>query len=202
MVKVKKLRFLDDKLLKFAEIMQRPYHWITRINLQEMLKLLKPIYGMTKGIPTDAMIPSVYWRKKEIPEQMNPEQNNCGLMWLSPIAPTSGKHALELWHIIESTFAHYSFEPAVTITLLTERTMDCVIAISYDRDIKGEDERAQGCHDELLRKLTEAGYYPYRLGIHSMNKLPNPEATYSQFLKSLKKAIDENQILAPGRYEQ
>ncbi len=198
--KVKKLRFLDDKMLKFAETMQKPYRWVTGMNLPEMLKLLKPLYGMTKGIPTDAMIPSVYWRKKEIPEQMNPEQDNCGLMWLPPIAPSEGKHALELWHIIESTFAHYSFEPAVTMTLLTERSMDCIIAISYDRDISGEDERALACHDELLKKLTDAGYFPYRLGIQSLNKLPSPEESSDRLLKTLKAAFDPNNILSPGRY--
>ncbi len=198
--KVKKLRFLDDNLLKFAEIMQKPYQWVTRMNLPEMLKLLKPLYGMTKGVPTDTMIPSVYWRKKELPEQLNPERDNCGLIWLSPIAPTDGQHAMKLWNIIESTFAHYAFEPAVTITLLTERSMDCVIAISYDRDIEGEDERAMACHDELLNKLTSAGYYPYRLGVHAMDKLPEAESPYCKMIASLKTSLDPEEILAPGRY--
>ena len=68
---------------------------------------------------------------------------------------------MKLWAIIESVFDHYGFEPAVTITFLTDRTMDCVIAIYYDRSIAGGDESAQACHDELLKKLTDAGYYPY-----------------------------------------
>lgn len=201
--KVKKLRFLDDKLLKIAEILQKPYQWATGINLSEMLKLLIPLYNMTKGIPTDSMIPSTYWRKKEgEPENMNPEMDNCGLMWCAPIAPTDGKHAMKLWTIIESVFDHFGFEPAVTITLLTERTMDCVIAISYDRSIEGEDENAQACHDELLKKLTAVGYYPYRLGIHSMSGLPEPEVAYTKFISTIKASLDPENILSPGRYSK
>lgn len=201
--KVKKLRFLDDRLLKLAERFQKPYHWVTGVNLPEMLKILKPIYNMTKGIPTDAMLPSIYWRKKDgVPEVMYPEKDNCGLMWCAPIAPTSGKHAMKLWSIIESTFEHYDFEPAVTITLLTERTMDCIIAISYDRSIEGEDQHAQACHDELLKKLTESGYYPYRLGIQSMNGLPEAEESYTKFINSIKTCLDPKNILSPGRYSK
>ena len=49
-------------------------------------------------------------------------------------------------------------EPAMTITLLTRRSMDNVISISYDRDIEGEDERAEACFDELLQALVQAGF--------------------------------------------
>jgi len=198
---VKKLRFLDDKLLKVAELLQKPYYWVTGVNLPEMLKILKPIFNMTKGIPTDAMLASTYWRKKDnIANMVNPERDKCGLMWCAPIAPTSGKHAMKLWGIIESVFDQYDFEPAVTITLLTERAMDCVIAIQYDRSIEGEDKRAQACHDKLLKKLTDVGYYPYRLGVQSMSGLPEPEEAYTKFISLVKASLDPIGVLSPGRY--
>ncbi|WP_198265179.1 FAD-binding oxidoreductase [sulfur-oxidizing endosymbiont of Gigantopelta aegis] len=204
--KVKKLRFIDDRLLKFAEAIQKPYQWLTGINLSEMLKIIKPVVGLTKGVPTNAMIPSTYWRKtrhnaKETTRKNTPEQDACGLMWLSPVAPTDGQYALEIWSMVEAVFSKYQFEPAVSITLITERTMDCVVALSYDREIEGEDRRAQQCHDELFKQLTDAGYYPYRLGIHSMQGLPEPEADYQQFIASIKQAIDANGILSPGHYD-
>ena len=105
---------------------------------------------------------------------------------------------MALWAIIKSVFEHYSFEPAVSITLLTTRTMDCVVAIQYDRSI----EDTQACHNELLKKLTDAGYYPYRLGIQSMNGLPEPEESYAKFLNSIKSSLDPANILSPGRYSK
>jgi 4-cresol dehydrogenase (hydroxylating) len=199
--KVKKLRFIDDRRLKLVEALQKPYQWLSGINLLEMMKIIKPVVGLTKGVPTNSMIPSTYWRKADGYKIKNtPEKDACGLMWISPVAPTDGQYAQEIWSIVEGIFSKYQFEPAVSITLITERTMDCVIGISYDREIKGEDERAQQCHDELLKQLTDAGYYPYRLGIHSMNSLPESEATYKQFISNIKQAIDINGILSPGRY--
>jgi len=199
--KVKRLRFLDDRLLRIAELIQKPYHYLTGINLPEMLKIVKPVFGMTKGVPTDAMIPSTYWRKKGgAPVHLDPDMDGCGLMWLAPVAPTEGKYAMEIWQIVETTLTKYNFEPAVSITLITERAMDCVISISYDRDVSGEDVRAQECHDELLNYLTQAGYYPYRLGIQSMGGLPISEAGYVGFIGSVKEAVDPQCVLAPGRY--
>jgi len=84
--------------------------------------------------------------------------------------------------------------------LLTERVLDCVISIGYDRDIQGEDQRALECYDELMDKLTSSGYYPYRLGIHSMKTMAKGEDSYNQLLRQLKSTLDPNNILSPGRY--
>ena len=88
----------------------------------------------------------------------------------------------------------------MAITLLTERALSCVITISFDRTVPGEDDRALECHDQLLAELTAAGYYPYRLSTHAMDKLPPPEPAYAALLKTIKDALDPNGILAPGRY--
>jgi len=199
--RVKKLRFLDEGLLRLAEKLQKPYHWLTGVNLPEMLKLLKPIFGLTTGVPTGEMIASTYWRKKQAaPANPDPDRDRCGLMWLAPVAPTKGQYAQEIWSIVESTMLKYAFEPAVSITLITERAMDCVVSISYDRDVAGEDERAQSCHDEMLNKLTASGYYPYRLGIHSMGGLPASEDAYIELMTALNGVWNPNKIMAPSRY--
>jgi len=78
----------------------------------------------------------------------------------------------------------------ISITLLTERALSSVITIAYDRTIPGEDEKAMECHDQLLKKLTVEGYFPYRLGIQSMDKLPGSEESSIRLLKTLKAAFD------------
>lgn len=200
---VKKLRFLDDFMLSIADKFQKPLKWILRLNLPEMMKVIKPVYNLTKGIPTDEILPSLYWRKPNgVPKVIDPEADRCGLMWIAPIAPTNGVYAQEIWEITQEVFARYGYEPAISITLLTERAMDSVISITYDRDIPGEDEKAMQCHDELLKKLTDKGYIPYRLGVQSMGKLPEPELEYQTFMQKIKAALDPNAILSPGRYPQ
>jgi 4-cresol dehydrogenase (hydroxylating) len=190
-------------MLKVAEKFQKPLKLILRLDFPEMLKVLKPVYNLTKGVPSDEFIPSLYWRKPlQIKQPIDPERDRCGLMWIAPIAPTDGLYATEIWEITKSVFTQFDYEPAISITLLTERAMDSIISISYDRDIPGEDEKAMRCHDELLKKLTDKGYFPYRLGVHSMGKLPDSEASYKFFLNSIKKTLDPNNILAPGRHSQ
>lgn len=201
--KVQRLQFLDQNLLWLAEKVAKPYQWVTGVNLQEMMKMLKPVFGMTQGVPSAGMLPSNYWRKHALPAvsaDLSPEQDNCGVLWIAPVAPTSGVHASAIWDIVRSTMLGHGYEPAVSITLLTERTIDCVVNVSYDRDVPGEDERAMACHDDMLARLCEAGYYPYRLGIQTVGKMPRKTDAYESFFKGIREQLDPNGILAPGRY--
>lgn len=199
--KVRKLQFLDDRTLRLARRFAKPYQWVTGINLPEMLKLLLPVYGSMKGIPTDSYITSTYWRKKSpVPEQMHPDRDGCGLLWCAPVAPFDGQHAVVISQMVNETLAVYEFEPIISITLLTERCLSCVAIISYDRNVAGEDERAMECYKNLIEKLTQAGYYPYRLGIQSMDGFTAEEDVYKQMLAKIKSTLDPSQVLAPGRY--
>ncbi len=199
--KVRKLQFIDDTKLRLAQLVAKQYQQLTGLNLPEMLKLIKPVYGLMKGIPTPTQLKSGYWRKKTAPpEQMDLDRDRCGLIWCAPVAPLEGDCATEINSITQNIFIKHGFEPLISLTLLTERCLGCILTIAYDRDVPGEDTRAMTCYEELLQVLTDSGYYPYRLGIHSMDILNRGEASYQNLLHQIKDAIDPNQILAPGRY--
>ncbi|EED33974.1 FAD linked oxidase domain protein [gamma proteobacterium NOR5-3] len=201
--KVHRLMFMDELLLKLAETFAKPYQMITGTNLPELMKMLKPVFGMTKGEPSDGMLPSNYWRKPSMPEasvDLSPEQDRCGVMWIAPIAPNSGAHAEAIWHIVRDTMLTHGYEPAVSITMLTERTIDCVVNIAYDRDVEGQDEQAMACHDSMLEQFCAAGYYPYRLGIQTVGKMPPRTDAYETFMNGIRDQLDPKRILAPGRY--
>ncbi len=203
-IQSKKLHFIDDRTLKIAQLIKTPYQWITGIDLGKALEMIEPVINLKRGIPSNAFIPSTYWRKK-IPapaaDEADPNRDRCGLLWLAPIAPMTGNHAAILEEIIESTLLHFGFEPEISMTLLTERCIDSVVAITYDRDQPDEEERALLCHDELLKKLTDKGYYPYRLSTYAMGKLPQPDKGYLTTMNRIKYALDPDNIIAPGRYE-
>jgi 4-cresol dehydrogenase (hydroxylating) len=166
--------------------------------------LVRPVFGLLKGIPTKKTLGSVYWRKRmAAPADPNPDRDRCGLLWIAPVAPMEGVHASRLAALAESSLLRAGFEPQISFTLLTERSLACVISISYDRDVEGEDERAMNCYFGLRRQLEAEGYYSYRLGIADMaaHLARDGECTgYRKLLRSMSEALDPNGILAPGRY--
>jgi 4-cresol dehydrogenase (hydroxylating) flavoprotein subunit len=154
-------------------------------------------------VSNDGGLRTTYWRKKTPPPatDMNPDRDRCGVIWCAPLIPLTGEHVRAAKTIIEQvTFAH-TMEPHLSLECVTERTVIITVVLLYDRDVAGEDARAMACHDELLQKLTEAGYIPYRLGIHSMQGLPAPVDDSVLLHQRIKNSLDPNAILAPGRYD-
>ena len=198
--KVRRLHFMDDRMIRLATRFRRPYRVMTGLDLSRTLALLKPVYGLLKGIPTQDTLGSAYWRMKmAVPADANPDRDGCGLLWMAPVAPLSGVEARKLVDVAETTLLEHGFEPMISLTLLTERSLAAIVSISYDRTVPGEDAKAMICYRALERGLYEHGFYPYRLSIASMN-LQSDRHAYSDLLRTLKTALDPNDILAPGRY--
>jgi 4-cresol dehydrogenase (hydroxylating) len=200
--KVAKLQFIDDRTLEFAAKFAKPYSWITGWDLSRALELVRPVYGLMKGIPTEVPLRSAYWRKRTPPpERMDPDLDGCGLLWCSPLAPMEGRHASAVDRITSEVVLAHGFEPMISITLVNDRSIASVISISYDRSVPGEDGRALDCYRDLLETLARNGYYSYRLGIQAMKSV-NGQRAYMRLLESLKSAVDPAGVLAPGRYLQ
>jgi 4-cresol dehydrogenase (hydroxylating) len=199
--KVDKLQFLDARKLRMASRFCGLYRLLTGWDLSRALELVRPLFGLLQGVPTDQPLASTYWRKRTPPPvAMNPDEDGCGLLWCSPVTPADGTQAEELVALAGEILLRHGFEPAISLTMITERSLACVISIAYDRQIAGEDARATACHEELLRRLAEAGYPSYRMTSQSSDGL-KPSPGYDGVLRSLKRSLDPNQILAPGRYQ-
>lgn len=154
-------------------------------------------------VKSDGGLRTTYWRKKTPPiySDMNPDRDHCGVIWCAPLIPLTGKHVRAAKDIIEQVSFAHQMEPHLSLECVSERSVIITIVLLYDRDVAGEDERAMACHHELLQKLIEAGYIPYRLGIHSMQGLPAVVDDSVLLQQRIKEALDPNGILAPGRYD-
>jgi 4-cresol dehydrogenase (hydroxylating) len=199
--RVNKLQFVDDRLLSFAGRFATPYKMVTNWDLSRALELVKPVYGLMRGIPTDKPLRSTYWRKRTpVPESMDPDRDGCGLLWCAPVAPMTGDHVRGITRIAYEVLLGHGFEPMISITLITERAVACVITIAYDRAVAGEDQKAMRCYQELLGRLWSAGYYSYRLGIQSMQEMSGDNG-FNHVLRTFKGALDPKGVLSPGRYQ-
>jgi 4-cresol dehydrogenase (hydroxylating) len=194
------LTFLSERKLEFAARFAGLYKLVKKWDLSAALDLVRPVFGLMQGRPTDRTLAAAYWRKRTPPPpDMHPDRDRCGLLWCAPVAPLEGGHAQRLARVSTDTLLRHGFEPLLSMTLVTERALTCVVSITYDRDVPGEDQRARHCYDDLLTALNECGYHSYRLGIQSPAEMLQPDS-YAGVLAALKQSLDPNGILAPGRY--
>jgi 4-cresol dehydrogenase (hydroxylating) len=198
---VDRLQFVDDRLLGVMRRFAGPFRLVTRWDVSRVLDVIRPIYSLLKGAPTDGTMASVYWRKAGgVPATPNPDRDGCGLYWCSPVVPSTGRDVEAVSALARDVVLRHGFEPQMSISLATERSSICVITISYDRHVPGEDQRARRCYDELAGALLARGYPPYRLNVASM-ELMQAEGAYGEALARIKAALDPSGILAPGRYD-
>lgn len=154
------------------------------------------------GNPTEFSIQSVYWRKRgEKPKQLDPDRDRCGLHWVCTAVPFDGEHIARHAKVVEQVARTYSLEPNLSYLNLSERYLKSFAVIAFDREADDEEERARACHDEMLRRLMDAGYAPVRLGIQSMTSVSPSDPRYTEWLRRLKRLFDPNDVLAGGRYD-
>lgn len=200
--KVDRFQFVSDAAVAVVRRLEKPYSWITgRTDLRRALSLVAPLMGVLKGVPTEDFLPSVYWRNKRKPAgRVDPDMDRCGLLWCSPVAPNTGEDAECVTRLASAIALEHGFEPSMSMSLITERSNTTTIALAYDRQVPGEDEKAMLCYRRLTEALLASGYPPYRLNVASM-AYGQTGGDYGQVLKTVKAALDPNGILAPGRYD-
>jgi 4-cresol dehydrogenase (hydroxylating) flavoprotein subunit len=196
-----KLRFLSRERLRLARRFAKLFSLVMRWDVTRTIDLVEPVVGLMCGVPTTQSLASAYWRKRmPVPADRNPDRDRCGLLWYAPVAPASGREVAALASLASTTLLEHGFEPMLSLTMLSPRTIHAVISITYDRELAGEDERAMGCYRELARRCISAGYYPYRLGVQDMQSAAAATAS-AELTALLKRTLDPNGILAPGRYQ-
>ncbi len=161
-----------------------------------------PAFLFAQGVPHEESLRSVYWRKRTPPPaDPDPDRDRCGVLWAAPVLPFTGRDAVAAARLLEDVILAHGLEPLLAMIGQTERVLYMIPLLVYDRDVPGADDEAMRCHDALLAKLAAAGYPPYRLGVQSMDTLPPPRDDHGALMERLKRALDPNDILAPGRYD-
>ncbi len=195
--------FVDDRKLAFGETAARI---LRRFGLGKrfdtQLDALRHNYGLLKGVPTDEPLQGAQWRLREPPDggACNPLDAGCGLMWISPVVPMTGRDARAVLSIVEPIFARFGFELLATFTLINERAMIAIMNVVFDKADADETARATACYDETMDAIIREGYHPYRTGLRGLAKIRQPDDVFWDVATVLKRAFDPNDLIARGRY--
>jgi 4-cresol dehydrogenase (hydroxylating) len=153
------------------------------------------------GRPSDRAARSVYSKVDANHARQTPEADSCGVLWVCPLLPLDGQVAVEALRSIERVCLGGGFEPNIGLKLASPRTLRAFVLLLYDRREQGADRRALHVHDRLHDELSALGHAPFRLGLASMNAIPEFADDHASLLQRLTAALDPDGILAPGRYD-
>jgi 4-cresol dehydrogenase (hydroxylating) len=195
--------FITDGLLKTADALSRLLDFIPWVRNQRiMLHAVRPLADLARGIPTDGPMQSVWWPLGELPERPgdDPDQSHCGMLFCVPFLPPDGRCAKEAMDLTYQVYAKHGFTPFVTLNLVDSRALECVINNAFDRRQSDRVAAAHACNDELTTAFIRRGFPPYRIGPQNTNLIVDPNDVFWKTVRDLKRVLDPNGIIAPGRY--
>ena len=194
--------FVDDAKLALGKRVAgwtQATAWGKRLGKQ--LAALEPNYGLLKGIPTHAPLQGTTWGLRETPKNCtDPLNHEAGFIWLSPVLPAEGEATRHLLEILDPIFTSHGFDMLVSFTLINPRAMVGVINMVFERSDTDQCQAAAACYEAAMKACMEAGYPPYRSSTLGMPLLSQDKDTFWDTTQTIKKALDPNEILAPGRY--
>ena len=183
----------------------------SRAQLDARLKLIRPAF---EAIPGAEIQVSVWDRESGEGRSPRPNPNLAAFQMLnwrggpgghvdfSPVVPTSGNKAMELYELASSRFFEHGFDYFGGFTFL-QRFMINTSVIIYNKD---DASMRQGAMD-LFRKLVvdagAQGYGGYRTHLAFMDDMAQQfdfnNHAMMRLNETVKAALDPNGILAPGK---
>ena len=122
-----------------------------------------------------------------------------GSMWFAPVSPAEGKHTLVQQELATKIMNKYGFD-YVGEFIVGWRDMHHIVDLLFNKNDPAEMQRAKECYTELVQEFAKLGYGVYRTHVGAMEEVGD---TYGPVIKDvfhkLKKALDPNNILAPGK---
>ena len=166
-------------------------------------KSLIELCKIKQGTPSNEFLRTIYWRnlQKLTDNVPNPSQDKVGLLWGAPCSEISSKDFKLITSIMSETCKKYSLESPISVTLINERTMECVLSLSWDRQKEKEEEQALACYQEIMLKCASMGFLQYRMSTLSNHFLNRQHLPLPFELPELKSYFDPCNVISPSKYQ-
>lgn len=122
-----------------------------------------------------------------------------GSIWFSPVSQAMGSETMKQMDMAKRIMAKHGLD-YVGEFIVGWRDMHHIIDVLFDKTKPDEVAAAHACFSELLAEFSKAGYGTYRTNTAFMDKVADTYGPVQKAVfKRLKKALDPNGILAPGK---
>lgn len=162
----------------------------------------RPLHRLALGVPTDVAIENLLWKFDISGGITQLDRSRCGLLFINPALPMDGAFVLRLFDEMRRIANAHGQTLYITLNFETPTSLVAVVNLLFDRSIDDEMERAHACADALLDCIHANGLEVYRARADMMNSLVTGDSDYWQTVAAIKRALDPDGIIAPGRYER
>lgn len=122
-----------------------------------------------------------------------------GSMWFAPVSQARGSETLKQMAMTKRILGKYGLDYSGEF-IVGMRDMHHIVDVLYDKTDPAMTKAAYQCFDELLTEFSNEGYGTYRVNTAFMDKVAHTYGPVQRHVhKTLKKALDPNGILAPGK---
>lgn len=184
--------FVDQTLMRLAS-------WGHRLFSFSLYTPLKDAWDLQMGVPTDNPLKVLLNDDSLESATINTASYDTGFIWINAVCSADGRSAKTLLQLTSSLFKEHGYEFPVTFTAINPRSLIMITNINYPRNeesIAKAHAFSKRCHEVLI----ENGFLPYRSGSGAFDETPEYPYGVSNLLRGIKRMVDPEDILAPGKY--
>ena len=188
-----------------SRFIEKAHQFLAKLPFNVCRELVMKLQGLVQasnlmsGVPSEVALPLAYWKTGKPPKtKLNPAKDGCGLVWFAPVVPLKKEKFLTAVTLVRKICRDYKIEPMITASVMNMRCMEFTVPLLYDKETQMED--VQACYKDLFEACRKEGLLPYRYPNFFMKELVNSGDSYWKHVKTLKKALDPKNIIAPNRY--
>ena len=161
------------------------------------------VFGCHIGQPTDYFVRAMYQSEGATLDRtdLQIDLGKYGMLCCLPILPSKAQDIAAAVDVLDSIDRDFGIIPAATLNPLNDLYLESVINIYFDRTDPEAIAKAHAANKEMHRRFYEAGFRFYRFDVETKKQYIHAGNEHFDFVGRIKKALDPNHILSPGRYE-
>lgn len=145
----------------------------------------------------DVLLGMLYqWGEKQLGEGVDPQRDECGILWGCFAAPLLGDYLERACEIIDHVISQHDLGVYQAIHSISERACLLFPQLSFPKERAVDAEKALNV---LSQELFSAGFPPYRLPA-LMGGVPASRDDHDQVIEDICRVLNPQGVIAKGKY--